>query len=77
MDRPYKLFISHSSKDTDYVKAFVGILETLGLHDNEIICSSIPPYCIPLENKVYDWLVKEFQQIDLHVIIYSFKRLLQ
>lgn len=68
MDKPHKLFISHSNKDSDYVEAFVDILETLGLHEDEIICSSVPPYCIPLDNKVYDWLVKEFQQSDLHVI---------
>ena len=66
--KPHKLFISHSSKDADYVEAFVGLLETLGLHEDEIICSSVPPYCIPLDNKVYDWLVKEFQQSDLHVV---------
>lgn len=73
MDKPHKLFISHSSKDADYVEAFVGLLEILGLRDEEIICSSIPPYCIPLGNKVYEWLVNEFQNSDLHVI-YAFSK---
>ena len=41
MDKPHKLFISHSSKDVDYVEAFVGLLEILGLRDEEIICSSV------------------------------------
>lgn len=50
MDKPHKLFISHSSKDVDYVEAIVGLLEILGLRDEEIICSSVPPYCIPLGN---------------------------
>lgn len=68
MRKPHKLFISHSSKDADYVEAFVSLLEILGLRDDEIICSSVPPYCIPLGNKVYDWLVNEFQQCDLHVV---------
>ena len=67
-EKPHKLFISHSSKDADYVEAFVSLLEILGLREEEIICSSVPPYCIPLGNKVYDWLVKEFQQSDLHVV---------
>ena len=40
----------------------------LGLRDEEIICSSVPPYCIPLGNKVYEWLVNEFQNSDLSVI---------
>lgn len=64
----HKLFISHSSKDVNYVEAFVNLLESIGLHDDEIICSSIPPYCVPLGNKVYDWLVNEFQQSELHVV---------
>lgn len=73
MDKPHKLFISHSSKDADYVEAFVSLLEILGLRDEEIICSSVPPYCIPLDNKVYDWLVNEFQHSDLHVV-YAFSK---
>lgn len=73
MDKPHKLFISHSSKDADYVETFVGLLEVLGLRDEEIICSSVPPYCIPLDNKVYEWLVNEFQNSDLHVI-YAFSK---
>ena len=73
MDKPHKLFISHSSKDVDYVEAIVGLLEILGLRDEEIICSSVPPYCIPLGNKVYEWLVNEFQNSDLHVI-YAFSK---
>lgn len=72
-NKNHKLFISHSSKDTDYVEAFVGLLELLGLRDEEIICSSIPPYCIPLGNKVYDWLVNEFQHSNLHVV-YAFSK---
>lgn len=73
MDKPHKLFISHSSKDADYVEAFVGLLEILGLRDEDIICSSVPPYCIPIDNKVYEWLVNEFHNSDLHVI-YAFSK---
>lgn len=68
MDRTHKLFISHSNKDADYVEALVELFEMLGLRDEEIICSSVPPYCIPLGDRVYDWLVNEFQHSDLHVI---------
>lgn len=62
------IFISHSTKDKDYVSAFVELLEVLGLKEDEIVCSSIPPYCIPLNNKVYEWLVDKFQNCELHVI---------
>lgn len=66
--RQKKIFISHATKDKDYVGVIVNLLESLGFREDEIICSSIPPYCIPLDNKVYDWLVNEFQKSDLHVI---------
>ena len=40
----------------------------MGFREHEIICSSIPPYCVPLDNNVYDCLVNEFQHCDLHMI---------
>lgn len=61
------VFISHATADKKYIKAFVELLEDLGLNEEEIICSSIPPYCIPLDGKVYEWLVDKFQNYDLHV----------
>lgn len=62
------IFISHSTKDKDYVGAIVNLLESIGLHEDEIICSSIPPYCIPLDNNVYNWLVNKFQNSTLHML---------
>lgn len=67
-DKMKKVFISHSSKDRDYVEVFVELLENLGLKEQEIVCSSVPPYNIPLDNKVYEWLARQFQQCELHVI---------
>ena len=66
--KPKMIFISHSSKDVGYIAAFVELLEALGLRDDEIVCSSIPPYCIPLNGKVYEWLVDKFQNCELHVM---------
>ena len=63
-----KVFISHSSKDVEYIKEFVNLLEDIGLSEDDIVCSSIPPYCIPLNKNVYEWLVDKFQNYDLHVI---------
>ena len=67
-EREKKIFISHATKDKDYVAAIVNLLESLGFIEDEIICSSIPPYCIPLDNSVFDWLANKFQHCDLHVI---------
>jgi hypothetical protein len=66
--KPHKIFISHNTADKEYAEALVGLLESLGLYQNEIICSSVPPYCIPLDNKVFDWLTNEFEKSDLHMI---------
>ena len=66
-EKTIKLFISHSSKNKDYVKAFVEFLEDIGLRKN-IICSSISDYSIPLNKNIYDWLRSEFQNSNLHVI---------
>ncbi len=62
------IFISHATVDKCYVKPFVELLEDLGLNEEEIICSSIPPYCVPLDGKVYEWLVDKFQNYELHVM---------
>ena len=63
-----KVFISHSSKDVPYVSLFVNLLEDIGLSEENIVCSSIPEYGIPLRSDIYDWLSDQFQTFDLHVI---------
>lgn len=67
-ERSKKIFISHATQDKEYVEVIVTLLESLGFREDDIICSSVPPYCVPLGENVYDWLVSEFQQSDLHVI---------
>lgn len=61
------IFISHSEKDKEFVAAFIELLEGIGLNEDEVVCSSIPPYCIPIDGKVYKWLVDKFQNCELHV----------
>jgi len=62
-----KIFISHATNDKKFIKPFVELLEDLGLNEDEIICSSVPPYCVPLGGKVYEWLVNKFQTGELHM----------
>lgn len=63
-----KIFISHSSYDADYVSNIVELLEDLGIRENQLFCSSIPGYGIPLDEDIYDYLKKQFQKHDLHII---------
>lgn len=62
-----KIFISHSSKDVEYVSALVDLLCDIGLNAEHIFCSSVPGYGIPLDHDIYDFLKQQFQEHDLHV----------
>lgn len=66
--KPHKLFISHSSKDKAYMKAFVELLEDIGMPDGSIVCSSIPGHGIPGGAKTFDWLREQFIDCDLRVV---------
>jgi len=64
-----KVFISHSSQDKDYVSCLVDFLEDIGLTQEQLFCSSIPGYGIPLDEDIYDYLKQQFQEHNLHVIL--------
>ncbi len=64
-----KIFISHSSEDKDYVNCLVDFLEDIGLTQEQIFCSSVPGYGIPLNEDIYEYLKKQFTNHNLHVIL--------
>lgn len=66
--KPQMVFISHSGKDAVYVEAFVELLQYLGLHEEDVVCTSVDGFGIPLGENIYDWLVEKFQRFELHVI---------
>lgn len=51
---PNTLFISHASKDEQYVKELVNLL--VPLHIPNIVCSSLNGYHIPNDVDIYDYL---------------------
>lgn len=63
-----KVFISHSSKDADIVKAFVELLEDIGMPEKSIICTSVPGYGIPGGKKIYEWLRAQLLNYNIHMI---------
>lgn len=69
-ERKKLIFISHSTQDKEYTKAFVDLLFAIGLNEDDIVCSSYPSVGIPLGEKVYEWLVEKFQEYDLHVLYF-------
>lgn len=68
MGKTKKIFISHSTKDKEYVSLLVNLLEFIGLGTDSIICTSIPGFGIPLGASIYDFLRDNFNNCELHVI---------
>lgn len=67
MQKP-KIFISHSSADLKYVKPFVELLADIGMTNDNLFCSSVPDYAIPLNQDIYDYLASLFRECKLYVI---------
>lgn len=63
-----KVFISHSSKDKEYVGLLVDLLEDIGLSKDTLFCSSVQGFGIPLGKTIFQYLRDEFDKFDLHVI---------
>lgn len=59
-DKKIQLFISHSSKDIEYIDCFVKFLEELGFDDENMFCSSVDGYNIPWGADIYEYLEKKF-----------------
>ena len=70
-----RLFISHSSKDLEYIKAFVEFLKDIGMNSKNsknsknIFCSSISDYSIPWGEDIFDYLSKEFNNRRKNLIV--------
>lgn len=77
MPKKSKLFISHSSKDKEYVEAIVSMFDDMGLNDEQVFCSSIPGYDIPLGKSIFDYLMELFQNYDLHIVFVHSKNYYQ
>lgn len=62
------VFISHSSKDIEFVEALVALFESLGFDDKTLFCSSIPDYWIGLSKDIFASLRQLFTDHELFVI---------
>lgn len=63
-----KIFISHSSADLKYIEPFVELLADIGLSNDNLFCSSVPDYSIPLNQDIYEYLSSLFSDYKLYVI---------
>lgn len=62
------IFISHSSKDLEFVEALVTLLESIGFDNKTLFCSSIPDYWIGLSQNIFESLRSLFENHQLFVI---------
>jgi len=67
-DKSPMVFISHSSKDKDFANALVNLLESLGMNNTNIFCSSVNGYGIPLSENIFDTLRSLFEKHNLFVL---------
>lgn len=63
-----KIFISHSSNDKDYVSEIVDLLDYFGLTQTQVFCSSLPGYDITINKNIFDFLLEQFEEFNLHII---------
>ncbi len=69
-EQPFKVFISHSSKDKLFVKALVELLEFLGINSKEkLLCSSVTGYGVPIRENICDYIFKQFEEYQLIVLV--------
>lgn len=54
-----KIFISHSSEDREIVTELVNLLENMGIKSNQIFCSSVDGYGIPLGDNFLERIKSE------------------
>lgn len=62
------VFISHSAQDKRFVEALVDLLESLGFTSENMFCSSVDGYGIPLSHDIFETLRALFSEHDLYVI---------
>lgn len=67
-DKTPMVFISHSSKDIEFVEALVTLLESIGFDNKTLFCSSIPDYWIGLSKDIFASLRQLFINHELFVI---------
>lgn len=68
MIKPYKIFISHCSKDKNFAEALIDLLESLGFDESNVFCSSVDGYGVGLSKDIFETLRSLFKEYNLYVI---------
>lgn len=65
-NKQLKLFISHSSKDEEVVESLIDLIEIIGVNPDNIFCSSIDGYGVPLGE---DFLERIRTELDGNTLV--------
>lgn len=68
LQKPMKIFISHSSQNLAFVQPLVEMFEHIGPTPENMFCSSVPNYNVSLDNNIYGYLMKQFPNYNSRVI---------
>ncbi|MCU7757202.1 toll/interleukin-1 receptor domain-containing protein [Bacillus cereus] len=63
-----RIFISHYSKDANYVKRIINALEKMGIKSKQIRCSSYEGYGVPADGDIFDWIKENLKSEDTFVL---------
>ena len=66
-----KIFISHASKDVKYVEEVIELLRLMGLNQEQIFCSSVVGYGIPLGTNFLSELKKQISEEVLVLFVFT------
>jgi TIR domain len=66
-----KVFVSHAHSDKDIVQELVAILELIGLRHNQIFCTAVPGYGIPLGDNLFERLKAELNDNAAVIFVLS------
>lgn len=70
-NKPKKIFISHSSNDSDIIKQLVDLLCFIGINKEEyLFCSSVDGFGVLNGENIYERIKKEFLENELFVIFF-------
>ncbi|KAA9327234.1 toll/interleukin-1 receptor domain-containing protein [Hymenobacter busanensis] len=66
-----RVFVSHASKDVNYVEELIDLLKLIGLHRDQVFCTSVKGYGIPLGSNFLSELKERINDDVLVLFVFS------
>ena len=66
--KTHKVLISHCESDKLFAGEIVNLFEEMGIPDELIVCTSAVGHGVPGEERIYDWIKKQFTDCKLRIV---------